>query len=56
MVKNPFASAGDAREVDSIPGSERPPKEENGNPDVGSNVGTRTRCREEMRMSPFSCW
>ena len=32
MVKNPFASAGDAREVDSIPGSERPPKEENGNP------------------------
>ena len=32
MVKNPFANAGDAGEVDSIPGSGRSPEEENGNP------------------------
>ena len=32
MVKNPPANAGDARDVSSIPGSERSPGEGNGNP------------------------
>ena len=32
MVKNPPASAGDARETSSIPGSGRSPGEGNGNP------------------------
>ena len=32
MVKNPLANAGDARDVGSIPGSERSPGEGNGNP------------------------
>ena len=32
MVKNPFANAGDARVMGSIPGSERSPREGNGNP------------------------
>ena len=31
-VKNPPANAGDARDVGSIPGSERSPGEGNGNP------------------------
>ena len=31
MVKNPPANAGDARDVSSIPGSERSPGEGNGN-------------------------
>ena len=32
MVKNPSANAGDARDVDSIPGLERPTGGRNGNP------------------------
>ena len=32
LVKNPLASAGDLRDVGSIPGSGRPPGEGNGNP------------------------
>ena len=32
VVKNPPANAGDPRDVDSIPGSERPPAGEHGNP------------------------
>ena len=32
VVKNPPASAGDVRDVSSIPGSGRSPGEENGNP------------------------
>ena len=32
MVKNPLASAGDARDADSIPGSGRSPGRGNGNP------------------------
>ena len=32
VVKNPPASAGDARDTDSIPGSGRSPGEGNGNP------------------------
>ena len=32
VVKNPPASAGDARDVGSIPGSRRSPAEGNGNP------------------------
>ena len=32
MVKNPPATAGDARDAGSIPGSEKPPGEGNGNP------------------------
>ena len=32
VVKNPPASSGDAEDVDLIPGSGRPPGEENGNP------------------------
>ena len=36
MVKNPSANAGDAG---SIPGSGRPPKEENGNPVQHSCLG-----------------
>ena len=31
-VKNPLASVGDIRDVDSIPGSGRSPGEEHGNP------------------------
>ena len=32
MVKNPFANAGDIRDVGSIPGSGRSPGGEHGNP------------------------
>ena len=32
MIKNPPASAGDTRDVDSTPGSGRSPEEENGSP------------------------
>ena len=32
MVKNPTASAGDARDLGSIPGLDRSPGEGNGNP------------------------
>ena len=32
MVKNPFASAGDMRDMGSIPGLERSPGEGHGNP------------------------
>ena len=32
MVKNPPASAGDTRDLSSIPGSRRSPGERNGNP------------------------
>ena len=32
VVKNPPAKAGDLRDMGSIPGSERSPGEENGNP------------------------
>ena len=32
MVKNPLAGAGDIRDVGSIPGSGRSPREGNGNP------------------------
>ena len=32
MVKNPPANTGDARDVGSIPGSGRPPREGHGNP------------------------
>ena len=32
IVKNPPANAGDARDMGSIPGSGRPPREGNGNP------------------------
>ena len=32
VVKNPLASAGDARDTGSIPGLGRPPGEGNGNP------------------------
>ena len=32
MVKNPYANAGDARDVDSIPGSGRSPAGGHGNP------------------------
>ena len=32
MVKNPPASAGDTRDLSSIPGSRRTPGERNGNP------------------------
>ena len=39
MVKNPPANAGDARAMGSIPGSERSPGAENGNPVQYSCLG-----------------
>ena len=43
VVKNPFASAGDARYLGSIPGSGRSPGEGNGNPFLpGKSHGQRS--------------
>ena len=40
MVKTPPDNAGDARDVDSIPGLGRSPGERNGNPEMVSSILT----------------
>ena len=51
VVKNLLASAGDIRDVDSIPGSGRSPGEECGNPLSGKSHGQRSL----VGYSPQGC-